>query len=69
MFYFVSVTAISHVHVSHIHVPFTGLIRKIITAQRQWGWGGGVVGVRGGDTEDTFHTISQHPTEAVLHWF
>ena len=45
---------------------------EIITAQSQWGWGGGFVGVRGGDTDDTFHTntfhtILQHPTEAVLH--
>ena len=75
MFYFVSVTAISHVrsHFTHSRSVYRQFC-KIITAQNQCGWGGSVVGVRGGDTDDTFHTntfhtISQHPTEAVLHSF
>ena len=60
-------------HISHIHVPFIGKYLEPILqnhySTKSMGVGWGVVGVRGRDTDDTFHTILQHTTETVLHSF
>ena len=80
MFYFVSNTAISHVrsHFTHSHSVYrqTSLayFAKLLQHKVNGGGVGVLWGVRVWDTDDTFHTntfhtVSQHPTEADLHSF